>query len=132
MLYRLQNLTQPKITILEASNRTLRKVKISGGGRCNLTHNCFEPRSLTSHYPRGSKELLGPFFNWQPEDMIEWFNRREVSTKVESDGRIFPASNKSQTVIDCFESEAKKFGISIRKNSLVRKFKEVGQKSYGN
>ena len=111
-----------RVIILESGKQTLRKVKISGGGRCNLTHHCFEPRSLVTHYPRGQRELLGPFFQWQPNDMIRWFHNRGISTKREEDGRVFPSSNSSQSIIECFESEARDAGIQVIKNSPVTSF----------
>ena len=111
-----------RVLILESGKQTLRKVKISGGGRCNLTHHCFEPQSLVTHYPRGQRELLGPFFQWQPNDMIRWFHDRGIPTKREEDGRVFPSSNSSQSVIECFESEARGAGIQVIKNSPVTSF----------
>ena len=108
-----------KVTLLEAGKKTLRKVKISGGGRCNLTHHCFEPKLLTSHYPRGQRELLGPFFQWQPKDMIQWFTERGIATKREADGRVFPVSNSSRSIIDCFEKEVRKKDIQVLRNSMV-------------
>lgn len=80
----------------------LAKVKVSGGGRCNVTHACFEPEELIKYYPRGGKELLGPFHQWQPCDTIAWFAERGVPLKVEEDGRMFPETDRSQTIIDCF------------------------------
>lgn len=82
----------------------LAKVKVSGGGRCNVTHACFEPEELSSYYPRGAKELRGPFHQFQPGDMMEWLQSRGVALKIEDDGRIFPVSDRSQSIIDCFES----------------------------
>jgi predicted Rossmann fold flavoprotein len=111
-----------RVLILESGKQTLRKVKISGGGRCNLTHHCFEPQSLVTNYPRGQRELLGPFFQWQPNDMIRWFYDRGISTKTEEDGRVFPLSNSSQSIIECFESQARNAGIQIIKNSTVTSF----------
>jgi len=120
-----------RVLILESGKQTLRKVKISGGGRCNLTHHCFEPRSLVTHYPRGQRELLGPFFQWQPNDMIRWFHNRGISTKREEDGRVFPSSNSSQSIIECFESEARDAGIQVIKNSPVTSFGySEGQESW--
>ncbi|MCB0327833.1 MAG: NAD(P)/FAD-dependent oxidoreductase, partial [Bdellovibrionales bacterium] len=98
--------------IIEASSKTLRKVKISGGGRCNLTHSCFEPSKLSSFYPRGQKELISLFHKHGPRETLQWFAQRGVPTKTEEDGRIFPISNKSQSVIDCLEKERKKLQVS--------------------
>jgi hypothetical protein len=81
----------------------LAKVKVSGGGRCNVTHACFDPKDLIAYYPRGGRELLGPFHHFQPGDMMEWLDKRGVALKIEDDGRVFPESNQSQSIIDCFE-----------------------------
>ncbi len=105
---------EARVLLLEKSAVLLAKVRVSGGGRCNVTHNCFEPRPLTTHYPRGSKELLGPFHRFQPQDTIRWFEARGVKLKVEADGRIFPTTDCSQTIIDCLLQEAKKLGVEIR------------------
>lgn len=107
------------ITILEGGTRVLRKVKISGGGRCNVTHHCFDPLELSKHYPRGSRELRGAFHHWQPRDTIEWFKKRGVKTKTESDGRMFPVSNQSQTIIDCLQQCCRKLGISVQLSQRV-------------
>lgn len=107
------------ITILEGGTSVLRKVKISGGGRCNLTHHCFDPMELSKHYPRGSRELRGAFHHWQPKDTIEWFKKKGVETKTESDGRMFPVSNKSQTIIDCLQQSSRKLGVSVQLNQRV-------------
>lgn len=103
-----------KITILEKSSSLLNKVKISGGGRCNVTHDCFDAKELVKFYPRGEKQLLGPFTRFNPSNTIDWFNQRGVEIKREDDGRMFPASNSSQTIIDCFLNEAKRLGVKIR------------------
>ena len=86
------------ITILERGNELLTKVKVSGGGRCNVTHAEFNPKDLTLNYPRGEKELLGPFHQFMTGDTIEWFEKRGVELKIEEDGRMFPVSNSSQTI----------------------------------
>lgn len=103
-----------KITILEKSNKLLAKVKVSGGGRCNVTHACFEPAELVKNYPRGEKQLLGPFTKFNPTHTIEWFKERSVLLKTESDGRMFPVSDSSQTIIDCFLTEAHRLGVVIK------------------
>ncbi len=79
-----------EVTLLEATPHLLSKVKVSGGGRCNVTHACFEPAELVKRYPRGGRELLGAFHRFQPRDTIAWFAARGVATKTESDGRMFP------------------------------------------
>ena len=106
--------SRPRILILEKSQRPLAKVRISGGGRCNLTHACFDPAELVGYYPRGSKELRGPLTRFGPAEALEWFDNHGVATKAEPDGRMFPASNRSQTVIDCLLEQAHKQGIELR------------------
>lgn len=102
-----------RILILEKTNKLLSKVRISGGGRCNLTHNCFDPIQLSHHYPRGQKQLKNIFKLHSATHTIEWFKSKGVSLKVEDDGRIFPESNISQTIIDCLINEAVKRKIKI-------------------
>jgi predicted Rossmann fold flavoprotein len=103
-----------KVLILEKGQAPLAKVKVSGGGRCNLTHTCYDPRELTSYYPRGGKELLGSFTRFQPADTMAWFEEHGVELKAEKDGRVFPASDDSQTIIDCLLGEIDKFGVELR------------------
>ncbi|WP_313808437.1 NAD(P)/FAD-dependent oxidoreductase [Flavobacterium sp.] len=102
-----------KIAILERGKEVLTKVKISGGGRCNVTHACFVPNELVKFYPRGEKELKGPFHQFCSGDTIEWFEKHGVELKIEEDGRMFPISDSSQTIIDCFLTAAKKLGIEV-------------------
>lgn len=104
---------QAKIVIYEKSNKVLQKVKVSGGGRCNVTHSCFEQKELVTNYPRGEKELLGPFHTFMTFDTISWFEQRGVQLKTEDDGRLFPVTDNSQTIIDCFEREIKKNHIQV-------------------
>lgn len=113
-----------KIILLERSSKVLTKVKISGGGRCNVTHAEFIPKDLTKNYPRGEKELLGPFHTFMTGDTIEWFEKRGVSLKIEEDGRMFPVSNSSQTIIDCFLNEVQKLGIQLVKNHAVKEIQK--------
>jgi len=101
------------VTILEKSPRVLSKVRISGGGRCNVTHACFEPRELSLRYPRGGRALIGPFTRFGPRETIEWFRLRAVNLKTEADGRMFPVTDSSQTIIDCLMDSAKNAGIHI-------------------
>ena len=101
------------IAILEKTTQLLSKVKISGGGRCNVTHACFEPKELVKFYPRGNKELLSAFYQFQPTDTINWFNERGVELKTEDDGRMFPTTDNSQTIIDCFTKELVKYNIDV-------------------
>jgi len=102
------------IVVFEKSKHLLSKVKISGGGRCNVTHACFDPKELVKFYPRGGKELLSPFFLFNPSNMIYWLADRGVETHTEEDGRMFPTTNNSQTIIDCFTSQAQQLGVKIR------------------
>ncbi|KGO87231.1 flavoprotein [Flavobacterium rivuli WB 3.3-2 = DSM 21788] len=102
-----------KIAILERGKETLAKVRVSGGGRCNVTHACFVPNDLVKFYPRGEKELRGPFNRFGAGDTIEWFEKRGVELKTEDDGRMFPVTDSSQTIIDCFNAAVKKAGIQV-------------------
>ena len=102
-----------KIAILERGKEVLTKVKVSGGGRCNVTHAEFNPKDLAKNYPRGKKELLGPFHKYASGDTVAFFEERGISLKIEEDGRMFPASNSSQTIIDCFLFEATKLNVRI-------------------
>jgi len=110
------------VVILEKSKNVLQKVKISGGGRCNVTHAEFEPMPLTSNYPRGEKELIGPFHSFMTGDMMAWLNDRGIKLKIEDDGRIFPVSNSSQTIIDCFTTETKRLGINVKTSENILNF----------
>jgi predicted Rossmann fold flavoprotein len=103
-----------EIVLLEASPAVLAKVKISGGGRCNVTHACFDPRELVKRYPRGGRELLGAFHRWQPRDTVAWFAARGVELKTETDGRMFPVTDDSQTIIDCLQKAARESGVQLR------------------
>jgi len=109
-----------KVAILERGSEVLNKVRISGGGRCNVTHACFEPNELVKFYPRGEKELRGPFHQFCSGDTVEWFENHGVALKMEADGRMFPISNSSQTIVDCFLEATKKLGISILTNQSVQ------------
>ena len=109
-----------KVAILERGNEVLQKVRISGGGRCNVTHACFEPNELVKFYPRGEKELRGPFHQFCSGDTIEWFEKHGVELKIEADGRMFPVSNSSQTIIDCFLQATQKLGIAVLTGQSVQ------------
>lgn len=108
------------IGILERGKDVLTKVKISGGGRCNVTHAVFTPKELSKNYPRGEKELLGPFHNFMTGDTMAWFEERGVALKIEDDGRIFPTSDDSQTIINCFLDEVLRLGITITLKASVK------------
>jgi predicted Rossmann fold flavoprotein len=108
-----------EVLILEKGPDLLTKVRISGGGRCNVTHACSEPRELVGSYPRGSRSLLGPFHRWQATDTVEWFARRGVELKTEADGRMFPVTDDSRTVIDCLMRVARELGVTWRTQAGV-------------
>ncbi|MEB3206736.1 MAG: NAD(P)/FAD-dependent oxidoreductase [Vampirovibrionales bacterium] len=109
-----------RILILEGSPRVLAKVQISGGGRCNVTHDCNDPSHLLAHYPRGHKSLLQNFRQFGPLQTRHWFESRGVPLKTEADGRIFPQSDTSQSIIDCLLNEAKRLGVKIQTGQSVR------------
>lgn len=102
----------PNVLILERGPEVLTKVRISGGGRCNVTHDCYDPRELVRSYPRGEKNLRGPFHRWQAADTVSWFEEHGVELKVEDDGRMFPVTDDSQTVINCLTGSARKLGVN--------------------
>lgn len=108
------------ILILEQNTDVLQKVKISGGGRCNVSHACFDPRDLVKFYPRGSKELLSVFSKFQPEDTMDWFESRAVPLKIENDNRIFPESNSSKSIIEVFKRETAYKNVHIHTQTTVR------------
>ena len=112
----------PKISvaILERGKEVLTKVRVSGGGRCNVTHACFVPNDLVKFYPRGEKELRGPFHQFCSGDTIEWFEKHGVELKIEEDGRMFPVTDSSQTIIDCFLNAVKKYNIEILTGQSVQ------------
>jgi hypothetical protein len=110
-----------RVTIFERGKAVLEKVRVSGGGRCNVTHACFEPRELVKFYPRGNRELLGPFMQFGPEDTVDWFGRRGVMLKTESDGRMFPITDDSQTIVDCLTRAAHKAGVTVLTSTRVEK-----------
>jgi predicted Rossmann fold flavoprotein len=114
-----------KIAILERGKEVLTKVKISGGGRCNVTHAEFIPKELSKNYPRGEKELLGPFHSFMTGDTLGWFEERGVAIKMEEDGRMFPTTDSSQTIIDCFTSEISKLDIDLLKSHPVKTIKKI-------
>jgi len=108
-----------EVTILEKGDKVLQKVKVSGGGRCNVTHACFTPNELVEFYPRGKKELLGPFHQFMTGDTMEWFENRGVPLKIEKDNRVFPESNLSQSIMDCLTKSAKDAGVALELNQNV-------------
>lgn len=119
--------TKYRVTILEQNSDVLQKVKISGGGRCNVSHACFDPKELVGFYPRGNKELLSVFHKFQPGDTMDWFEKRNVALKIESDNRIFPESNSSQTIMDTLIHEIRNKKFEIKTHSVVLDIKHHNQ-----
>ncbi len=113
-----------KVTILEQGPDFLAKVRISGGGRCNVTHACFDAREFATQYPRGGKELIGPLKRFGARDTVAWFKARGVKLNTECDGCIFPLSNTSQTIIDCFLNAAQAAGVTLRSNCGVERIED--------
>jgi len=103
-----------KVILLEASRQPLAKVRISGGGRCNVTHACFDPGLLVQNYPRGAKPLRGAFSRFQPKDTIAWFKTHGVHLKTEADGRMFPTTDNSETIVDCLMQTSQASGVQLR------------------
>ena len=122
------NFPEAKITILEKSSKLLSKVKVSGGGRCNVTHACFENQELIKNYPRGQKELQQVFSQFTTSDTVTWFAQRGIKLKTEPDGRMFPESNSSESIINCFLEEAKKHQIDIHLSEEVLELKSIENK----
>ena len=114
------------VTIYEATAHPLAKVRVSGGGRCNVTHACFEPRELVKRYPRGGRELLGAFHRWQPRDTVGWFAGRGVELKTEADGRMFPVTDDSATIVGCLRTAADKAGVQVVTSLGVRSVEPDG------
>src|SRR6266404_1472638 len=111
--------TRPKVTVLEKGPQFLSKVRISGGGRCNVTHACFEARELATRFPRGERALISPLNRFQASDTMSWFESRGVNLKVEEDGRVFPTSDSSETIIECLLGEARAAGVELIANRGV-------------
>ncbi|MDX1977155.1 MAG: NAD(P)/FAD-dependent oxidoreductase [Pseudanabaenaceae cyanobacterium bins.68] len=120
-------ISHAQVILLEAAASPLAKVKISGGGRCNVTHSCFDPRLLVHNYPRGGRELGGAFARFQPQDTIAWFAQEGVKLKTEADGRIFPVSDRSETIMDCLGQAASQAGVQLRCSSPVKQVVKTSQ-----
>ena len=120
-----ENNPDAKISILERGKEVLQKVKISGGGRCNVTHACFDPKELCGFYPRGKKELLGPFHQFMTGDTMQWFEDRGVPLKIEADHRVFPESDSSQSIINVLLKSAEKLDIKVKLNHRVEAIEKV-------
>ncbi len=114
-----------RIVIFERGKAVLEKVRVSGGGRCNVTHACYDARELVKYYPRGSRELLGSFLQFGPEQTVEWFARRGIQLKTESDGRMFPVSDDSRTIVECLQQAARRAGVQVRTGTRVEKIEPV-------
>jgi predicted Rossmann fold flavoprotein len=112
---------QQRVVLLEKTRKLLAKVSISGGGRCNVTHHCFSPAAFVRHYPRGAKQLRHPFETFGARETVDWFEEKGVKLKTEADGRMFPVSYSSQTIIDCLLREAQQAGVQIRTGVGVEK-----------
>ena len=119
-----------RVTLLESGRQPLAKVRISGGGRCNVTHHCFEPSQLVQNYPRGGKALRGAFSRFQPLDVVRWFNAEGVKLKTEADGRMFPVTDDSETIVEALMFAAKKAGVFLRNNVLVQKIEHLGDSKF--
>lgn len=117
-----------KVTLIEKTNKLLSKVKVSGGGRCNVTHDCNSIAEMIKRYPRGASFLKKAFHDFFTNDTIEWFNERGIDLKTEEDGRMFPQSNTSQTIIDCFLQEAAKYKVDIIMNTAVASLQKKGSR----
>jgi predicted Rossmann fold flavoprotein len=119
---------QSRVTLLEAGRQLLAKVRVSGGGRCNVTHACFEPATLIQHYPRGGKALRGPFSRFQPRDTVAWYAQQGVKLKTEADGRMFPITDDSETIVDCLKQAARQAGVEVRTETPVATVKLIEQR----
>ncbi len=114
------------VVVLEAGPQLLSKVLVSGGGRCNVTHACFDPQALVRHYPRGQRALLGPFHQFQPRDTVAWFTAEGVRLKTEADGRMFPTTDDSQTIADALIQAARRAGVELRLRTTVTQIDQTG------
>jgi len=114
------------VHLFEAGREPLAKVRISGGGRCNVTHACFDPAALVNHYPRGSRALRGPFSQFQPRDTIAWFQQRGIALKTEADGRMFPTTDDSATIVEGLLGEVRRLGITLHRGMAVTEITQVG------
>jgi predicted Rossmann fold flavoprotein len=119
------------VLILEKTGQLLQKVKISGGGRCNVTHNCFDPRELSRNYPRGEKSLIGPLHRFGAADTVEWFAQRDVALTTEADGRMFPVSNRSQAIVDALLNAARAAKVEIRTSEGVTSIATTAPDQHG-
>ncbi len=114
------------VVLLEKQGRLLRKVAISGGGRCNVTHACFDAREFSGFYPRGGRELIGPLTRWGAQDTVDWFAERGVELKTEADGRMFPVTDDSGTIVECLRGAAREMGVEVRTRRAVTALERSG------
>lgn len=115
-----------RVTLVEAARQPLAKVRVSGGGRCNVTHACFDPALLVQHYPRGGKALRSAFSRFQARDTVEWFESRGVTLKTEADGRMFPITDDSATIVACLMQTAKEAGVKLWEGAAVKEVARQG------
>ena len=108
------------VTVLEKSPQFLAKVRISGGGRCNVTHACDDATEMAKRYPRGERFVRRELYSWSVADTVRWFEERGVALKTEADGRMFPVTDSSQTVIDCLMRDADRYGVEVRMHAEVK------------
>lgn len=113
------------VSLYEAGPEPLAKVRISGGGRCNVTHHCFDPAQLVQHYPRGGRALRGAFSRFQPKDTVAWFTQRGVRLKTEPDGRMFPVTDTSETIVDCLTQAARSVGVQLKTRSPLKSAERI-------
>ena len=118
-----------RVLIIEKARQTLGKVLISGGGRCNVTHACFDPAQLITYYPRGGAALRGAFTRFQPADTVKWFESHGVKLKTEADGRMFPVTDSSETIAECLRESAKKAGVVVQMGMSLQKVENSFQKT---
>jgi len=113
-----------KVALIEAGRKPLAKVRISGGGRCNVTHHCFDPARLVENYPRGGKALRGAFSRFQPQDTVQWYKSQGVILKTEEDGRMFPVTDSSETIVNCLMQAADKARVDLLTGVGVKTVKQ--------
>ncbi len=121
---------EARVILFEKTGKLLSKVRVSGGGRCNVTHHCFSPAELIKFYPRGSKQLKKPFQEFGAEDTVAWFESRNVKLKTETDGRMFPVTDSSETIINCLLREANKTGVEILTHTDITEIKPLGPNNF--
>ncbi|MCC2546335.1 NAD(P)/FAD-dependent oxidoreductase [Hymenobacter sp. BT175] len=118
------------VYLIEKSPKLLAKVRVSGGGRCNVTHHCFSPAQLVQHYPRGGKQLKEPFRQFGAQDTVQWFEQRGVQLKAEADGRMFPVTDSSETIARCLEEAARQAGVRVLTSTAVTSIMPLPDQGY--